>query len=133
MVAIPSIAGGVTSLLLLLAVPVTAAPAPAAEGVEVTTRDPGSAAADGVIPAVLKARASKLGGVDMVLLCHEQWGPEWRALRYGNSANDWKCWNAQIGYAGSVSVDAYCKKHFGSNAYASAPGGGINDWGCYRN
>lgn len=125
MVPTPSLLSCLRSLLLLLLLPaavqVTAAPAPAAAPAPTTD-----------VPAVaLKPRATYAGGVDMVALCHEQWGPEWRALLFGDSANDWKCWYALINYAGSVSVDAYCKAHYGGNAYASAPGGGKYDWGCY--
>lgn len=121
----------ITALLLLLPAAVQVAAAPAAANLDTTTRD---VTAD--VPAtaaILEARATKVGGVDMVALCHEQWGPEWRALLFGDSANDWKCWYALINYAGAVSVDAYCKKHYGGNTYASAPGGGKYDWGCYRN
>ena len=132
MVAIPSLAGGVTSLLLLLTVPVTAVPAPAAENLEVTTRGtPDNAAADGPIPSVLQARATYAGGVDMEALCRDQWGEGWIPLLYGDTAFDWKCWYYFINWAGPIDVDLYCKKRYGGNAYASAPGGGKYDWGCY--
>jgi hypothetical protein len=130
MVAIPSLAGGISYFLLLLTVQVAAAPA--AENVKVTPRGtPDNAAADGLVPAVLNPRATKAGGVNMETLCHEQWGQGWAPLLYGNSANDWKCWYYLINYAGPINVDAYCKKHYGGNANASAPGGGKYDWGCY--
>lgn len=122
----------ITSLLLLLpaALQVTAAPAPAAANLDIPTRDVPAAAP---AAAVLEARATKVGGVDMVALCHEQWGSDWIALLYGNSANDWKCYSVYVNYAGPINVDAYCKQHYGANTYASAPGGGKYDWGCYRN
>lgn len=114
----PSLLSCANYLLLLLpaAVQVTAAPAPAAPA-----------------PAVLEARATYVGGVDMVALCHEQWGKEWRAILYGNTTNDWKCWSVYVNVAGPINVDKYCKQHYGGNTYASAPGGGTYDWGCYRN
>lgn len=128
-----------TSLLLLLpaAIQVTAAPAAAnldVTNLDITTRDvTADVPATAPAAAVLEARATKVGGVDMVALCHEQWGSEWRALLYGDSAFDWRCWHSLIGYAGAINVDAYCKQHYGGNTYASAPGGGKYDWGCYRN
>ncbi|KAB5516987.1 hypothetical protein GE09DRAFT_1066620 [Coniochaeta sp. 2T2.1] len=72
------------------------------------------------------------GPVHMDAACQEQNSGEWwQAIRSGNGANDWYCYNPRDGKTTPVDVGRFCRVTYGGNAYADPQGGGAFDWGCY--
>ncbi|OIW25391.1 hypothetical protein CONLIGDRAFT_685237 [Coniochaeta ligniaria NRRL 30616] len=69
------------------------------------------------------------GGVNMDEACQEQYAnPSEQAIRSGNGAYDWWCYDPNgSGHGGAINVDEYCKVTYHGNAYADPQGGGAFD------
>lgn len=83
-------------------------------------------------PAISAAAAGEyVGGIDIQGFCNREYGNEWRALRYDNSCNGWKCWWAEFDIALGVDTPKACAYQYGSGVYAWCTGG-VDSWGCFR-
>jgi hypothetical protein len=72
-----------------------------------------------------------VSGVDMIDLCHFQYGDGYNPEVRGNDAYAWRCSHNGIYYG--CDIAAWCRHKFGDSAYADPQGGGVNDWACYKN
>jgi hypothetical protein len=83
--------------------------------------------------AAAVAAGERLGGIDMNRACKDQsnlYYDEVKAIRVGNTCNDWRC---VIGFPGSGSVNTpyACTRQYGPGTYAWCSGG-WDKWSCYR-